>query len=452
MTETKKARVSGKVYFTGNLVFKDSFVSVASGIGNESTDSMVYRDSEGRLIIPAASFAGVLRDNLERLFEQEKKELDFLFGNNKNDEEKKCSDIVFTDLYADGEENAVVQQGVRISRKYLAAEHQGKFDREITLNQKFPFYFYIEKTRTDEVFYQKWLKRLAAVFNHKNIFFVGGRNSVGNGWAQFHDVKYLDYDFSQPGKLKNFLIRKGMERDFVEAEMTLDGHSLPGEEAVQGERYFIQLEYGITFKDAFLINDPDAEPDEDEAEFNFLTLNGKYTIPGSSVKGVFRSRSEMIVKTIGSDPEKIKEVFGNTDKKSKIYFSYAFQDENKTDEITKKLMDGVSIDRFTGGAVEAALFDFKLLMNATFKGRIMIEVTKDNIWYLPILYLVIRDIREGDLSFGFGRTKGWGRAASFDIDIKDKNLPDDWAKLVSGTDFNLDALDNFYKTVLGEER
>ena len=182
-----------------------------------------------------------------------------------------------------------------------------------------------------------------------------------------------------------------------------------------------------------------------------MKINGKYTIPGSSVKGVFRSRSEMIAKTVGIADEKIERVFGKTDEKSKIYFSYAFPDNNKANEFSDKLMDGVSIDRFTGGAAEAALFDFKVLMNGAFHGQTIIEISPDTLWFLPVFYLVSRDIRDGDLSFGFGRTKGWGKAGSFDLNIIEKKLPDEWEKYVDGQDLNIDELENLYKNVLNQE-
>jgi CRISPR/Cas system CSM-associated protein Csm3 (group 7 of RAMP superfamily) len=456
MTKQNKARVNGKIYFTGNLVFADSFVTVSSGIGDERTDSMVYRDSDGQLIIPAASFAGVLRQEMEILFKNEKNEMDGLFGNNNNEKEQKCSDFVFTDLYAaeqEKETGTYVQQGVRMSRHYLAAEDKGKFDREIALNRTFHFYFFLEKTIEDTGYYHKWTKRLAAVLNSKRTFFVGGRNSVGNGWGQFEGVKYLDYDFTKPDQLKKYLMRTGIEKDFVENLMNNGNHSLPEPEIKHTEKHYIKLDYTMKFKDAFLINDPDAEPEDDhEAEFNFLKINGKYTIPGSSVKGVFRSRSEMIAKTVGIAGEKIEKVFGKTDEKSKICFSYAFPDDKKANEFSEKLMDGVSIDRLTGGAAEAALFDLKVLMNGAFHGQTIIEISDETLWYLPLIYLVIRDIRDGDLSFGFGRTKGWGKATSFDFKIIEKNLPDEWGKYVKDQGLNIDELENLYKNVLKQEK
>jgi CRISPR/Cas system CSM-associated protein Csm3 (group 7 of RAMP superfamily) len=458
MTKQHEARVNGKIYFTGNLVFTDSFVTVSSGIGDERTDSMLTRDSDCQLIIPATSFAGVLRQELETLFKDEKEELDCLFGNNnkEKEDEQKCSDFVFNDLYAAEQENETgthVQQGVCISRHYLSAEDKGKFDREIALNHTFTFYFYLEKTKKEPEYYHKWTKRLAVVLNSERTFFIGGRNSVGNGWGKFENVKYLDYDFTNPDQLKKYLMRTGIEKDFVENLMNNGNPSLPELGIKPTEKHYIKLDYTIKFKDAFLINDPDAEPTDDhEAEFNFLKINGKYTIPGSSVKGIFRSRSEMISKTVGIAEGKIEKIFGKTDEKSKIYFSYAFPDNNKANEFSEKLMDGVSIDRFTGGAAEAALFDFNVLMNGTFHGQTIIELSEETFWYLPLLYLVIRDIREGDLSFGFGRTKGWGKAASFDFKIKGKNLPDEWEKYVKGQDLNIDELENLYKNVLDQEK
>ncbi|MCX6579082.1 MAG: RAMP superfamily CRISPR-associated protein [Candidatus Aminicenantes bacterium] len=472
MTKVDQARVQGKIYFSGELIFTDSFVSVSSGFGNENTDSLVCRDSSGGLIIPATSFAGVLRRQLEMLYalnEKEQVELAELFGNSDKDgKNEKCSDIVFTDLYPypTQESETVVQQGVHISREYLSAENKGKYDREIALNERFTFFFYIEKTSGNDERCAKWRDRLASVLQPDNLLFLGGRNSVGNGWGRFGSVYMIDYDFTQPGKLKDFLLRKTNEKDFIRDFMKQGHHLLPAVASdVPGQpRAMIQLDYTVAFQDAFLVNDPDAEPDEnesdDDADFNFLTVGGRYTIPGSSIKGVFRHRSEMIAGTIDMTNEMIDDVFGcagtetkesagNTPaKKSAIYFSYAFLDGQTP---KKKLMNGVSIDRFTGGAAEAALFEFKLLMNATFKGSIIMELSGKTLPYLPFLYLVIRDIREQDLSFGFGRTKGWGRAVSFSYTITHSDLPGEMGMYFQGNDFNLDRLENLHKENVNRE-
>jgi len=133
---------------------------------------------------------------------------------------------------------------------------------------------------------------LAAVLHDRNPFFIGGRNSVGNGWGQFQNVAVIDYDFTQPGKLKEFLLRKGTEKEFIEALSKQGNHEVSENPVDTPKNPLLQLDYTITFRDAFLINDPEAESDDDEAEFNFFTVNGKYAFPGSSIKGVIRHRSK----------------------------------------------------------------------------------------------------------------------------------------------------------------
>jgi CRISPR/Cas system CSM-associated protein Csm3 (group 7 of RAMP superfamily) len=117
-------------------------------------------------------------------------------------------------------------------------------------------------------------------------------------------------------------------------------------------------------------------------------------------------------------------------------------------------MNSVSIDRFTGGAAEAALFDFNLLMKENFKGRIIIELSKDTLWFLGLIHLVMRDIHEGDLSLGFGRTKGWGKATSFEYKITHNYLHREFEIYVIGEKFNLEELESHYKSVLnsGEKK
>jgi CRISPR/Cas system CSM-associated protein Csm3 (group 7 of RAMP superfamily) len=458
MTERKRSHIHGKIYFCGSLLFKNSFVSVSSGQENVFTDSLVCRDSNDRLIIPATSFAGVLRDRLERLYNTatDEFELDWLFGNTRqpNQEDQKCSDIVFYDLSADKENDTAVQQGVRMNRKYLAAEDKGKFDREIVLNERFNFFFYIEKTTDDKKFYQKWLKRLAAIVTAKDVFFVGGRNSVGNGWGVFDEVKYCDYDFTVPANLEAFLTRKGSEQDFITAYMNKEHHPLPQTTSAPSDEYWIKIGYSMEFKDAFLINDPESDVSDETADFNFLKWNNRFILPGSSVKGVFRNRSEMIANTIDIPLKIINEVFGFADadskkkkQKSRILFSYAFPIPQEN-IIPGKLLTSVSIDRFTGGAAEAALFDFNVLMNSMFKGRIILKLNEENIWCLGLLYLLFRDIQEGDLSFGFGRTKGWGQARKFDYKIIYKNIHDKWQRYFTDEQFNIDELDVLYTDFL----
>lgn len=443
-------RVSGKIYFTGDLVFDNSFVTVASGSGDTFTDSRVYRDTRDNLIIPATSFAGVLRDQVQTLFNLKGTELSALFGSAPpkqadREEESKCSDIVFTDLCADGVDKTRVQQGVKIDHRYLSAQDGGKFDREIVLNRKFRFYFYIEKTGRDEDYYRTWLERLSTVLAPDNPLFIGGHTSVGSGWARFRDVTYLDYDFSNPSSLKAFLLRPGSEREFIEELMAKNGRPLPAGKGPVSGRNFVNIEYRATFKDAFLINDPEAAPADDDAEFNFLKIGDRFTVPGSSVKGVFRSRAAMIVRTMGLEEKRIDELFGDTDQKSRIYFSYAFAQDQ---EVREKRLDGVSIDRFTGGTVEAAKFDFKLLMNSTFSGSIIVDLSQEAGWRLALLYLVIRDIRDGDLPFGFGRTKGWGRVCSFEYRIAEKRVDKHNEKYVSNDTFNIEEIQGAYQQAL----
>lgn len=462
MIEKTKQRMLGKIYFSGEIVFENGFVSVSSGIGDETTDNAVYQDSKGKVIIPGTSFAGIMRSLAGKISCDD--ELEQLFGNSSDDKNKqKSSDIVFTDLYSCEEVQPFIQQGVKINPEYLSAENKGKYDRQIAINKKFDFFFYIEKTSQNNKYLEKWKKTFVSILQENSLLFIGGRNSVGNGWGYIQNSYLLDYDFSEPPNLEEFLLRNQTEKEFIRFLMKQGNHTLPKNENIPPQKSTIRLDYILKFQDAFLIDDPDAEPDEDEAEFNFLIIDGRYTIPGSSVKGVFRNRSQMIAKTIHIPIEKLEKVFGfahdeddmdnkntthdkneiNNSQKSRIYFSYAFLQDPTPN---KKLLNGVSIDRFTGGAAEAALFDFKLLMNGTFSGSIILELTNETLYYLPFLYMVIRDIREQDLSFGFGRTKGWGKAHSFDFTLTLSQLSPDHIKYFKDGGFDLFQLELLHKS------
>jgi CRISPR/Cas system CSM-associated protein Csm3 (group 7 of RAMP superfamily) len=76
--------------------------------------------------------------------------------------------------------------------------------------------------------------------------------------------------------------------------------------------------------------------------------------------------------------------------------------------------DFVAIDRFTGGGADALKFDAQTRVGAVLTGHL--EVDLDRLHRsgvlapaLGLLFHVLRDLVEGDVTLGLGRSKGWGR-------------------------------------------
>lgn len=180
-------------------------------------------------------------------------------------------------------------------------------------------------------------------------------------------------------------------------------------------------------------------------------------IPGSSLKGVIRSYAEKICRSLKDDPVPVclpyvtpgKEATGEERQAScglrleefkkhfkkdlvpsstvyrlscpicRLFGSHGFigrcatSDAYLTDKSKKagahslEIRDGVAIDRFTGGAAKGAKYDLEVLTRGDFSTTI--EVRNFERWQLGLLGLVFRDMEEGLVRIGFGKSRGLGR-------------------------------------------
>ncbi|MGO8731606.1 MAG: RAMP superfamily CRISPR-associated protein, partial [Terriglobia bacterium] len=103
-----------------------------------------------------------------------------------------------------------------------------------------------------------------------------------------------------------------------------------------------------------------------------------------------------------------------------------FECENPTEH----QQEFVAVDRFTGGAADTAKFNSKAVYAPIFTGTIKIDLERlhqalagDNRWPWMLLAFVLRDLAEGDVSFGFGTGKGYGHVRK--VQVSFDNLPAD---------------------------
>jgi len=91
---------------------------------------------------------------------------------------------------------------------------------------------------------------------------------------------------------------------------------------------------------------------------------------------------------------------GSLGEKGKVLFSDCFKNNYET-----KVFDHVSIDRFTGGARDGALFQEKVVNSDEFEITITL---RENIKYQDIFEKTLKDICNGLLPLGGMTTKGHG--------------------------------------------
>jgi len=163
-------------------------------------------------------------------------------------------------------------------------------------------------------------------------------------------------------------------------------------------------------------------------------------LPGSSLKGTFRSHVERIIRTVlGEDPsvccdplgrsscgkriegmnragmnlntaEEYKElchacrIFGHTVHAGHFIASDAYP------RIALNILpvrQGVAIDRFSGSSQTNALFDMEVAVEGQFE--LKIALVNFEIWQVGLLALTLRDLAEGRLLLGFGKSRGLGK-------------------------------------------
>ena len=181
-------------------------------------------------------------------------------------------------------------------------------------------------------------------------------------------------------------------------------------------------------------------------------------IPGSSLKGMIRSYAEKICRSLRDDPvpvclpylnpkdkadrgeegqfscglrfEKFKkdnkqpivpspDVYRLSCPACRLFGSHGFigrfatSDAYLTDGFRSQgrpvfeIRDGVAIDRLTGGTAGGAKYDLEVLTRGEFCTTL--DVRNFERWQMGLIALVLRDMEEGLVRIGFGKSRGLGR-------------------------------------------
>lgn len=155
-------------------------------------------------------------------------------------------------------------------------------------------------------------------------------------------------------------------------------------------------------------------------------------LPGTSLKGALRAQAERICRTLSSAEDggsavAVAALFGTTATAGALGVT-----DFKGAPAEPVIHEMVAIDRFTGGAADGRKFAVRAFEEPTLKGALTVDLARTydteltgkavssaaklNDAALGLLALVLRDLAEGDIVFGYGKRKGYGaiRRATFD--------------------------------------
>ena len=431
-------------------------LKVGGGKNDLFLDAPVQRDFNGLPMILGTSVAGILR----RAFEDNagKDAVNKIFGTRREEKgrsEKESEDenlnligsrlIVSNALLVD-ENGKVCEQLLSGKSEFLryfdilpirdhvaigangAAKDAGKFDEEVVFKGT-RFKFSLELDGSKEEF-EEILNLLC-----DPTLRLGSGSSKGFGllgileikWGEFELYEYTSSLNDNPHGLSDFDLKGEINEKFIKYELK-----------ISPDDFFM---FGSGFGD----NEADHTPVlESVIDYKNERLSKrKILIPASSVKGALSHRTAFYFNKInkqfsekakvGNENQAVREIFGyeksktENGAKGKILLSDCFLDYDEVKDT--KVFEHVSIDRFTGGAIDAALFQEKAIAQRNnFEIEVEIEpdktdkkgkkrsgfcveiLVKSNVSKasLDAFEAALNDVIKGHLPLGGATTKGYG--------------------------------------------
>lgn len=435
------------------IIEAETPLAIGSGQSTIMTDSPVIRDVNGLPYIPGSTIAGVIRSMIDQ------KKSNQIFGF-QNQNEGHGSEIIFSEAkMLDSNGNPVdclqpeainndpllkkfkelpIRQHVHINSSGTAENHN-KFDEEIVYKGT-RFCFEIEmlaKKEEDLDDFKSFLDKL-----NDFSFRLGHGSSKGFGAIRVIDLKQIQLNLTEPEQLKSYLNKSSKLNDTfwetvesTSCEKNYSSTQWHHYEIILHPRDFMMFSSGLSDEDSDRL--PVKESIVDWSSGNGM-LTEQYTlIPASSVKGALAHRTayhwnknneyyigDTNAKT-GEENPAIQLLFGhsgkneNDIKKGNVLFSDIIE---KT-LCTEKIFNHVSIDRFTGGAIDGALFSNKATFakGQEFTMNIYVSSIKvpDGCDELKAFEQALNDLAIGLLPLGGGVNNGFGL---FTADIKKNNV------------------------------
>lgn len=417
--------------FIAHITFE---AKTALKIGSKNADflqdSPIQKDWNGLPMILGTSLTGVLRKEFD------KNKANILFGEDKDSNKKDSKGsktIISNALLLD--ENLKVKESLlldfkesKILQKFIVLpirEHNAMNDKGVTIkNAKFDeeviykgtrFKFSIEMLNENEDDKNNFFQLLDLL--SKDSFRIGAGSSKGFGQIKVIEITYDEFDVNSD--------------EYVNLSSSLNINTKLSKtyeiKEFDDEKY-IKYKLILTPDDFFMFGSGFGDDEADmtpvyESVIDYEKkdlIEEKVLIPASSVKGAISHRTTYYYNLLnkkfienGCKSEIVESIFGaKKDKEKDSFKGNILISDVYLDKTSSKVFDHVSIDRFTGGAIDSALFQEKTIASKeTFTLEILInkeKVKEKDEVELESFEKALKDITTGMLSLGGATTKGHG--------------------------------------------
>lgn len=417
-----------KIYY--KLSFKLlSPLALSNGTG-KTTDKDLLLGSDGKPYIPGTAMAGLLRSCLpkeeaKKLFGTDRRtDKDEKKGNGESLQNSVESKIITYDALLVGESSIEVRDGVGLDER-KTAKKGSKFNFEVVeRGSQFVTYLEVDSDEEAEKIESKLLPAIKT-------FTVGSKSTRGYGQAGLTHVLKKTFDDTNFDSWLDFSVFKDESWD-NSIEVTID--KCPAE--------YIEIGLGLAVNGSFIIRRYTTDVSDNNSNPDYYTLKSGKTpvIPGTSWAGAFRSHMKNLARVGGyAGYEYIdSSLFGyvnendKTSARSKIHFSESVVNNGEEKTITRN-----SIDRFTGGAKDAALFTETVWYGGDTFLTIRIEYChtgkKDKNYFdknvSKLLAAAVCDLNSGLLSVGGETSVGRGMFKVNEVFVNGEKTDVDYAKI-----------------------
>lgn len=394
--------------------------------------------------------------------------------NSKEEKEKddvsKGSDIIFTDAKVLNSEGLVIdglnmdaikkdsllsaykelpiRQHVRINEKGTAADN-GKFDEQVVFTgTRFCFEIEMVSDGNNVDDFEMVLEQLK-----RKSFRIGGGTRCGFGEIAIFDVQKRTLDLSKSDDLTAYLKKSSaldltLDSDFWSKILPKENKGEKEEEGKEKTKQEEWTEYKLTITpDSFFLfgsgfgdEDADMTPVK-EQKVDWTGGKGKieeyfYLLPATSIKGAIAHRvayhynkltnifAEDFINAKNVEGKEMKDYVGSNNEAVRLLFGSVGENDEETlrgnvilsdlyvapKEVKEKILNHVAIDRFTGGAIDGALFSEKTTYSKDHAFEMTILVAHKNVTNMAIQALeeAMKDICRGLLPLGGGVNRGNG--------------------------------------------
>ena len=420
-----------------SILYKVNAVTVSPLSIKDGEDGLKVNESTGKAYIPGSSIAGAFRNYYENYICRDcNNDSNALFGGSDTG----MSKVVCYDAFPLGDANKEMissRPGIRIDREALSAVTGSKFKRTF-LNEgiQFVFVFELNNYNEDDDFKkdQQQLENLIAAFAAGDIL-LGSNKTSGFGRFKVDIIEKVAYDLTNYEDMFRYL-----SKDTKASNITVSvlNKQLPSKN--------IRFKVSAKTTTPLLIKDEIIRSSDEPDGINIKNGSGDFIIPGSSLKGILRSRAEKLARTFSCiDDTLITNIFGiESNDEDQAHISRLTCFDTKINNAKEGIYNKIKIDYFTGGVKQHALMQEETVMSDLEIECVFNTFGLENLnREVGLLLLVFRDLCTESLSVGGGYAVGRGYIKAdtlqlidgetfiYDFNSPDKHVEDKFNSYIS---------------------